>query len=144
MKKILFIIAGEGFQSREYGEPKRILEAAGIKVLTASDRPEKALGKDGEYTVEVVQNFQEIRVTLLTKQADALISNAKIKGDTISFFLGKGFGRNKTGMFFKGKVTGNTISGNVQVDINPFYSHLATEEDVSIIGNHGWTAVRGK
>jgi len=103
-----------------------------------------ALGKDGEYIVEVVQNFQEIRVTLLTKQADALISNAKIKGDTISFFLGKGFGRNKTGMFFKGKVTGNTISGNVQVEINPFYSHLATEEDVSIIGNHGWTAVRGK
>lgn len=103
-----------------------------------------ALWKDGEYTVEVVQNFQEIQVTLLTKQANVSISHAKIKGDTISFFLGKGFGKNKTGMFFKGKVTGNTISGNVQVEINPFYSHLATEEEVSITGNHGWTAVRSK
>ena len=103
-----------------------------------------ALGKDGEYTVEVVQNFQEIRVTLLTKETNASISHTKIKGDTISFFLGKGFGRNKTGMFFKGKVTGNTISGNVQVEINPFYSHLATEEDASITGNHAWTAVRNK
>ena len=103
-----------------------------------------ALGKEGEYTVEVVQNFQEIQLTLLTKQANTSISHVKIKGDTISFFLGKGFGRNKTGMFFKGKVTGNTISGNVQVEINPFYSHLATKEETSITGNHGWTAVRSK
>jgi SAM-dependent methyltransferase len=103
-----------------------------------------ALGKDGEYTVEVVQNFQEIQATLLTKQDNASISQAKIKGDTVSFFLGKGLGRNKTGMFFKGRVTGNTISGNVQVEINPFYSHLEAKEETAITGNHGWTAVRSK
>ena len=103
-----------------------------------------ALGQDGEYTMEVVQNFQEIQAILLTKQANASISHAKIKGDTISFFLGKGFGRNKTGMFFKGKVTGNTISGNVEVEINPFYSHLATKEEVSITGSYGWTALRSE
>ncbi len=102
------------------------------------------LGKDGEYTVEVVQNFQEIQVTVLTKQTGISISHAKIKGDTISFFLGKGFGKNKTGMFFKGKVAGNAISGNVEVEINPFYSHLATKEEASVTGTHGWTAVRGK
>ena len=103
-----------------------------------------ALGKEGEYTVEVVQNFQEIQLTLLTKQGNTSISHVKIKGDTISFFLSKGFSRNKTGMFFKGKVNGNTISGNVQVEINPFYSHLATQEEMSVTGNHGWTAVRSK
>jgi hypothetical protein len=102
------------------------------------------LGKDNEYTVEVVQNFQEIQVTLLTKLTNSSISHAKIKGDTISFFLGKGFGKNKTGMFFKGKVKGNTMSGHVQVEINPFYSHLSTEEEASISGNYGWTAVRSK
>lgn len=102
------------------------------------------VGNDGEYTVDVVQHFQEIQVTLLKKQAHISISNAKIKGDTISFFLSRGLGKNKTGMFFKGKVAGNTISGNVEVEINPFYSHLATKEEMSVTGTHGWTAVRGK
>lgn len=41
-------------------------------------------------------------------------------------------------------ITENTISGNVQVEINPFYSHLATKEEALITGNHGWTAVRSK
>lgn len=102
------------------------------------------LGKDGEYTVEVAQHFQEIRVALLTKQTDITISHAKIKGDTISFFLGRGLGKNKTGMFFKGRVAGNAISGNVEVEIDPFYSHLATKEDAAVTGTHGWTAVRVK
>jgi SAM-dependent methyltransferase len=101
-----------------------------------------ALEKDGEYDVEAVQDFQEIQLTLSTKRGNAEISNAKLKGDTISFFLGKGFGKNKTGMFFKGKITGNTISGNVQVEINPFYSHLVLEGEKPISGDYGWTAVR--
>jgi len=102
------------------------------------------LGKDGEYTLEVIQNFQEIQVALLTKQSDISISHAKLKGDTISFFMGKGFGKDKTGMFFKGKVAGNTISGNVEVEINPFYRHLITDAEAAINGSHRWTAVRGK
>jgi protease I len=38
MKKILFIIAHEGFRAEEYNVPKKILEGADIKVVTASDR----------------------------------------------------------------------------------------------------------
>ena len=56
-----------------------------------------SLGKDGEYIVEVVQNFQVIQVTLLTKLADTSITQAKINGDTISFFLGKGRGKTRRG-----------------------------------------------
>jgi len=38
MKKVLFIVASEGYQSMEYNEPKRILEAAGVQVITASSK----------------------------------------------------------------------------------------------------------
>lgn len=34
-KQVLLVIAQKGFQPLEYGEPKRILESAGIKVVTA-------------------------------------------------------------------------------------------------------------
>lgn len=39
-KKVLLIIANEGFQATEYFETKKVLENAGFKVFTASDRPE--------------------------------------------------------------------------------------------------------
>ena len=35
-KKILMVIASEGFRDPEYYEPKKVLEAKGIKVLTTS------------------------------------------------------------------------------------------------------------
>ena len=38
MKKVLFIVASEGYQSMEYNEPRRILEAAGVKFVTASSK----------------------------------------------------------------------------------------------------------
>ncbi len=38
MKKILLLIASEGYQPYEYGEPKRILEGAGYKVITTSNK----------------------------------------------------------------------------------------------------------
>ncbi|PIR74827.1 MAG: hypothetical protein COU35_00365 [Candidatus Magasanikbacteria bacterium CG10_big_fil_rev_8_21_14_0_10_47_10] len=47
MKKIVLIIAHEGFQHLEYRVPKRIIEDAGMQVLTASDAPGNARGKDG-------------------------------------------------------------------------------------------------
>lgn len=39
-KKVLLIVANEGFQATEYFETKKVLESAGFKVFTASDRPE--------------------------------------------------------------------------------------------------------
>jgi len=37
-KKILLIIAFEGFQPKEYSDPKNILKNAGVEVLTASNK----------------------------------------------------------------------------------------------------------
>lgn len=38
MKKVLLVIASEGYQPIEYGEPKRILEASGFVVTAGSDK----------------------------------------------------------------------------------------------------------
>lgn len=45
-KKVLFIIASDGFQPIEYGVPKKILEQQGIQVITASDKPGGAVASD--------------------------------------------------------------------------------------------------
>ena len=46
-KKVVFIIASEGFQPVEYGIPKKLLEQAGITVITASNVSHPAVAKDG-------------------------------------------------------------------------------------------------
>ena len=38
MRKLLFVVASEGFQPLEYFEPKKVLEAAGVKITTASTK----------------------------------------------------------------------------------------------------------
>lgn len=45
MKKIAMFIAFEGFRDEEYTEPKKILEAAGHKVVTVSTAKGEARGK---------------------------------------------------------------------------------------------------
>ncbi|MBI2775385.1 DJ-1/PfpI family protein [Candidatus Dependentiae bacterium] len=45
-KKVVLIIASEGFQPIEYLETKKQLEAQGVKVLTASDRAGGAIATD--------------------------------------------------------------------------------------------------
>lgn len=49
-KKVLLVVAQEGYQQVEYGEPKKILEAAGIDVVTASTLSGSAIAKDGSTT----------------------------------------------------------------------------------------------
>lgn len=49
MAKVLFIIAPEGYQQQEYGDPKAVLEAAGHTVVTTST-VELALGSRGAET----------------------------------------------------------------------------------------------
>lgn len=46
-KKVVFVIAHEGFQATEYRVPKTILEQAGIEVITASDLNTSARAHDG-------------------------------------------------------------------------------------------------
>lgn len=101
-----------------------------------------ALGKEGDFTLEVMQNFQEIQVNLLTQGMEASISDARLKGDRISFFVSSGHNKTKKGMYFKGQVAGDTMSGRVQVEIDPFYSSLLEDGGASVTGAHPWKAVR--
>ncbi|MGE0207023.1 MAG: DJ-1/PfpI family protein [Candidatus Babeliales bacterium] len=50
-KKVVFIIASNGYQPIEYGVPKKILESYGIKVITASDKPGGAVASDQSTTL---------------------------------------------------------------------------------------------
>ncbi len=47
MQKILLVIAGEGFQQQEYFDTKKVLQAGGFAVSTASDVSGEVVGKDG-------------------------------------------------------------------------------------------------
>lgn len=44
--KIALVIASEGYQQTEYSVPKHVIEAAGIAVITVSDKSGTALAKD--------------------------------------------------------------------------------------------------
>lgn len=49
-KKIVLVVAHEGYQHIEYNTPKKLATAAGITVVTASNLPGAAIGKDGSTT----------------------------------------------------------------------------------------------
>lgn len=61
-KKVLFVVAAEGFQPVEYAQPKHILEQAGITVVTASDRGSRAVAKDGS-VIRVDKTLSEIETS---------------------------------------------------------------------------------
>lgn len=67
-KKIAMIIAFRDFKDEEYFTPKKILEDAGAKVITASSRKGKALGVDGG-DIDVDLALEELE----TKNCDAVI-----------------------------------------------------------------------
>lgn len=46
-RKIIFVVAHDGYQHEEYEVPKRVLEGAGFQVITASDMTGEATAKDG-------------------------------------------------------------------------------------------------
>lgn len=58
-KKVLFIIASDGFQAIEYGTPKAILESNGITILTASDKKGGAVANN-KSTVPVDISLDEV------------------------------------------------------------------------------------
>lgn len=60
-KKVLFVVAHQGFQPIEYNVSKKLLEEAGIIITTASDKPGDAVAHDGT-TVPVEVVLQEITV----------------------------------------------------------------------------------
>ena len=103
-----------------------------------------ALGKEGDFIVEVHQRFQEIQAILVPEGLESSLSDARLRGDRISFFISSGHGKSKKGMYFKGRVSGDTISGEVQVEIDPFYSFLLEDGGVSVTGAYPWKAARSK
>ena len=60
-KKVVFIIAHEGFQAVEYSVPKKLLEQSGITVTTASNKPLPATANDGT-TVDVDLTINDVDV----------------------------------------------------------------------------------
>lgn len=67
-KKVVFVIAHEGFQVVEYSVPKKLLEQSGITVTTASDKTLPATANDGSM-VEVDSTIVDIDV----QKFDAII-----------------------------------------------------------------------
>ncbi len=89
-----------------------------------------AAGQDREYALHLIQKFQELIGQAMFKREEINISNIKIVGEKISFFLSRAVQGRRTAMYFKGQVKGDTMSGNVQIEGGPF------------AGSHAWTADR--
>lgn len=67
-KKVVLIIANEGFQDVEYNETKKVLDLAGIDVVIASSSKNDAIGKFGK-RVAIDIKINELNV----KEFDAII-----------------------------------------------------------------------
>lgn len=60
-KKVIFVVAHEGYQPVEYSAPKQILESVGFEVVTASDKADMAIAKDSSITpVDVI--LDDVRI----------------------------------------------------------------------------------
>jgi protease I len=60
-KKVLFIVAHNGYQPIEYLIPKKTIEQAGINVITASDQPGIATAKD-KSTTKVDLTLDQVKI----------------------------------------------------------------------------------
>jgi ubiquinone/menaquinone biosynthesis C-methylase UbiE len=69
-----------------------------------------------KYSLELNQRFQKIDGTLFINGSTLSITNGEIKGDELSFRVGRTLDGQTARMLFKGKVKGNSIQGTVQVD----------------------------
>jgi protease I len=53
-KKVLMVLASKSFRDPEFFEPKRVLEAAGVKVLTSSSAPMSTGAEGGRVKIDVL------------------------------------------------------------------------------------------
>ncbi len=67
-KKVLFVVAQEGFQEWEYGTPRKILESAGVKVEVASLDSGAAIGAEG-----LLARVEHRAMNINVKDFDAVI-----------------------------------------------------------------------
>jgi SAM-dependent methyltransferase len=83
-----------------------------------------------DYTLRLVQKFQEIRGTVLVKGQETPIAAAQLVGDQLSFTLREGTDKEQREMSFNGRIHGDDIAGRVEVRGGPF------------AGNYAWAAKR--
>ena len=83
-----------------------------------------------DYTLRVVQKFQEIWGTAHVKGEEVPIAAARLVGDQLSFTLGEDGDKERGVMQFNGRIDGDDIAGSVEVRGGPF------------AGNHSWAAKR--
>lgn len=61
-KKILFIVASEGFQPLEYFEPKKVLEAAGVQIITASNKVGQVFAAHSDQSADAELTLENVNV----------------------------------------------------------------------------------
>jgi len=62
MKRVLLIVAQNGFQPKEYKKPKQILEEGGIKVITASEEGGIAISSYSNEEILVDISVDQVKV----------------------------------------------------------------------------------
>ena len=73
-----------------------------------------------DYTLRLVQKFQEISGGAGVKGQEVSIADARLVGDQLSFTLRKNKKKEEAVMWFNGRVTGDTIQGLVEFQEGPF------------------------
>jgi len=61
-KKVVLVIASQGYQPREYGDPKRILEDVGFEIVTVSNKYGIAQTADGGFSTEVDTTVEKMNI----------------------------------------------------------------------------------
>jgi SAM-dependent methyltransferase len=83
-----------------------------------------------DYTLRLVQKFQEIRGTVQMEGQEAPITAIRLVGDELSFTLGEDRDKEKVVMLFNGRIHEDGITGRVEVRGGAF------------AGQYAWTAKR--
>lgn len=67
-----------------------------------------------DYTMQIDQQFQEIHGTVTEGSSKLPLYNLKLQGDLLQFNVEKKMDGQRVSLFFEGRVSGNSIEGNVK------------------------------
>lgn len=85
-----------------------------------------------DFTLRLVQKFQEINGTINTQGRESVIADVRLEGNQLSFTVQGETASEKTIMWFKGRAKVNTIEGVVEIpkgEAAGHYHWLATREN---------------
>lgn len=113
--KVEFEFGGQtGSMRLEAKRVKAVANAAGTwKLTTATD-----FGRTFEHTVKLTQAGDHVSGVYLGQQGETAIANARIEGDDLSFQVTRERDGKKFTLRYQGKVTGDTLKGNVEYDFD--------------------------